>query len=57
MIVKYCPPKIVETVQERELEPDKQVGFAANKLLKVVCSVEFMVTMLLAGRGLFPIEK
>jgi hypothetical protein len=56
-MVKYCNPKFVETVQDREFEPDKQLGFAINKLLKVVCSVEFIVTILLAGRALFPIEK
>jgi hypothetical protein len=56
-MVKYCNPKLDETVQGREFEPDKQLGFAMNKLLKVVCSVEFIVTILLAGIALFPIEK
>lgn len=58
LTVKYCNPKLVETVQGREeLDPDKQLGLLVNKLLKLVCSDEFIVTMLFAGRALFPIKK
>ncbi len=49
--VRNCEPKLVLSRQGVERVLMVQVGLLANRLLKVLCWVELMVMLELAGRG------
>lgn len=53
--VRNCCPKLVESEHAYEVLPMMQAGPEVKRLEKVVCRVELMEMMLLAGIALLPI--
>jgi hypothetical protein len=43
VMVRYCEPKLLDSVQVALVEPKLQLGLAWKRLLKVVCSDELIV--------------